>query len=285
MTAPEPAIRICASAAQRSRNIASCTCVGAVRRLHGDEHRERERGREAGEADRRGNRLARLARREDGDHQQQPRCGEQRERRGEREPVDVRLADHGPPSTWLTEVCAVVARRTRGRRRGSATPRGRAGRGRAARRPRARRGAGRAPRRAPPGPTSWWRTPEIARSMYIAASTIAAAPITAQAQPCWKTPARIRNSPAKDVESGTASEMMPIVITIVASAGRPRAIPPSCEKRPVDVRRSTMPASRKRVVEMSAWLTICSTAPSKPRSFVRRRARARSGPTARARST
>ena len=112
------------------------------------------------------------------------------------------------------------------------------------------------------GPTSWCSTPEIARSMYIAASTIPAAPTTAQPQPCWKTPARIRNSPANEVESGTASEMTPIVSTSVASAGRPRAMPPSSRNSPVDVRRSTIPAIRNSVAEMSAWLTICSTAPS-----------------------
>ena len=89
-------------------------------------------------------------------------------------------------------------RRTRGRRSGSATPRARAGRGRAARRRRARRGAGRARSPARPEPTSWCSTAEIARSMYIAASTIAAAPTTAHAQPCWNTPARIRNSPANE---------------------------------------------------------------------------------------
>ena len=61
--------------------------------------------------------------------------------------------------------------------------------------------------------------------------------------------------------------MIPVVMTSVASAGRPRAMPPSRENSPVDVRRSTMPASRKSEAEMSAWLTICSTAPSKPRSL------------------
>ena len=66
--------------------------------------------------------------------------------------------------------------------------------------------------------------------MYIAASTIATAPTTAQPQPCWKTPARIRNSPAKFDESGTASAITPTVIRTVASAGRPRAMPPSSDE-------------------------------------------------------
>ena len=101
--------------------------------------------------------------------------------------------------------------------------------------------------------------------MYIAASTIATAPTTAQPQPCWKTPARIRNSPAKFEESGTASAITPTVIRTVASAGRPRAIPPSRASSPVAVRRSTIPASRNIDIERRPWLTICSTAPSKPR--------------------
>ena len=85
------------------------------------------------------------------------------------------------------------------------------------------------------------------------------------------TPARIRNSPAKLADSGTASAMMPVVMTSVASAGRPRAMPPSCAKTPVPVRRSTEPASRKSAAETSPWLTDWSTAPSTPRSFAAKR--------------
>src|SRR6266849_7236560 len=103
--------------------------------------------------------------------------------------------------------------------------------------------------------------------MYIAASTIAAAPTTAQPQPRWKTPARIRNSPANADDSGTASAMIPVVISTVASTGRPRAIPPRRPSSPVVVRRSTIPASRNSVVEISPWLTICSTEPVSPRSL------------------
>ena len=62
--------------------------------------------------------------------------------------------------------------------------------------------------------------------MYIAASTIAPAPIAAHHHARWKAPARIRNSPANAAEPGTASEMMPTVIKSVASAGRPFAMPP-----------------------------------------------------------
>ena len=57
----------------------------------------------------------------------------------------------------------------------------------------------------------------------------------------------------------------------VASAGRPRAIPPSSRNSPVAVRRSIAPASRNSVAEISPWLTIWSTAPSKPRSFAANR--------------
>ena len=67
--------------------------------------------------------------------------------------------------------------------------------------------------------------------------------------------------------------MIPVVISTVASAGRPFAIPPSAENCPVAVRRSTAPASRKSVAEISPWLTICSTAPSIPSEFVANRPR------------
>jgi hypothetical protein len=103
--------------------------------------------------------------------------------------------------------------------------------------------------------------------MYIAARTIAAAPTTAQPQPSPKTPARIRNSPANAVDPGTASAITPVVISSVASAGRPRAIPPSRAKSPVAARRSITPASRKSAPEISPWFTIWSTAPSVPSSF------------------
>ena len=59
-------------------------------------------------------------------------------------------------------------------------------------------------------PSRSWSTAEISRSMYIAASTIAIAPTTAQPHPVSKTPVRIRNSPAKAVDPGTASAMMPV---------------------------------------------------------------------------
>ena len=107
--------------------------------------------------------------------------------------------------------------------------------------------------------------------MYIAARTIAAAPIAAHHQARWKTPARTRNSPAKDAEPGTASAITPTVTRSVASAGRPRAMLPNSRNSPVVVRRSTAPATRKSEIEMSPWATICSTAPSKPRSVPAKR--------------
>ena len=100
--------------------------------------------------------------------------------------------------------------------------------------------------------------------MYIAASTIPVAPATAQPQPVPKTPSRIRNSPANADEPGTASAMIPVTMSIVASTGRPRAMPPSRSKLPVEVRRSIVPASRKSAAEISPWLTDCSTAPLIP---------------------
>ena len=88
---------------------------------------------------------------------------------------------------------------------------------------------------------SWWRTAEISRSMYMAASTMATAPTTAQPQPMSKMPLRTRNSAANALEPGTASAMTPVVIRIVASTGRPRAMPPSRRSSPVLVRRSIAP--------------------------------------------
>ena len=49
--------------------------------------------------------------------------------------------------------------------------------------------------------------------------------------------------------------MIPVVISTVASAGRPRAIPPSAANALVPVRVSTIPASRKSVAETSPCAT------------------------------
>ena len=61
---------------------------------------------------------------------------------------------------------------------------------------------------------------------------------------------------------------MPVVITIVASAGRPRARPPRRRNSPSPVRTSTTPASRKSSTESSPWLTIWNVAPVAPMSFM-----------------
>ena len=53
----------------------------------------------------------------------------------------------------------------------------------------------------------------------------------------------IRNSPAKVAEPGTASAMIPVAMSIVASTGRPQAMPPSASSSPV-WRRSTIPTRR-----------------------------------------
>src|SRR4029453_5149537 len=121
------------------------------------------------------------------------------------------------------------------------------------------------------GPGLRCSTAEISRSMYIAASPIAAAPTLAYPEPVRKTPARIANSPANAAEPGTASAITPVVISTVASAGLPRAIPPRPPSSPVVVRRSIAPARRKSVAEMRPWLTICSTAPLSPRSLTAKR--------------
>jgi hypothetical protein len=79
------------------------------------------------------------------------------------------------------------------------------------------------------------------------------------------------NSPANAVESGTASAITPVVSSSVASAGLPRAIPPSSLSSPLAVRRSMTPAVRNSVAEISPWFTDWSTAPLKPRSFAAKR--------------
>jgi hypothetical protein len=111
----------------------------------------------------------------------------------------------------------------------------------------------------------------MSRSTYIAASTIAPATITLQPQPWAYTPVRIRNSPAKVTEPGTASATIPSVISAVASAGRPFAIPPSRTSSPVVVRRSTVAASRNIPPETSAWATDCRIAPAIPASLAAKR--------------
>jgi hypothetical protein len=78
--------------------------------------------------------------------------------------------------------------------------------------------------------------------MYIAASTIAPAPITPPDPVLLEdAPARIRNSPANEDESGTASAITPVVIN--RSRGSDGRAPSRRASRssPVDVRRSTMP--------------------------------------------
>src|SRR5581483_7047797 len=133
-------------------------------------------------------------RNEDRGHQQQAGRTEQRERRRQGEPVDVRCGepcDHGNPLTivavawfapkaWPETRFGQAESPTRQRSSGTTT----------ASSPRRRSSAA----SGTAGPTSSCRTPEIARSMYIAASTIAIAPTTAQPQPCRNAPARIRNS-------------------------------------------------------------------------------------------
>ncbi len=98
--------------------------------------------------------------------------------------------------------------------------------------------------------------------MYIAASTIPVAPSTAHHHARWYAPPRIRNSPANAAEPGTASEITPVAISSVASAGRPRAMPPRNANWSLVVRRSIVPAMRNSDTEMSPCAIICSTAPS-----------------------
>ena len=57
-------------------------------------------------------------------------------------------------------------------------------------------------------------------------------------------------------------------MSTVASAGRPRAMPPSRSKLPVPARASTIPASMNSVTEIRPWFTIWSSAPFQPARFV-----------------
>src|SRR5205823_1239217 len=211
--------------------------------------------------DRRGHEGAREAerthpRREDAaDARGHEHCGEQADARGreqrqhrrEREPVDRRLIDHrtswarpgkpgGTPKVRSVIAAGQADRTSRQATSGTRIPSS-AGRRSSA-------------LSETDGPGLWWSTAEISRSVYIAASTIATAPTTDQPQPTGKTPVRIMNSPANAVEPGTASAITPVAISIVASAGRPFAIPPSRRSSPVAARRSTEPASMKSVAEI-----------------------------------
>src|SRR5689334_9088164 len=235
-----------------------------VRGSHVEGDGEPECGGVPERADDAGCSLAPSARDEHGAEQRHARRDQQRVHRREREPVDVRPRDHlnwvrtssAPWSLWK-ECCVIAAGQiesaSRHARRGTVTPSS-AGRRSSAESDTA-------------GPTSRCSTAETRRSTYMAASTIARAPATDHPQPRWKTPARIRNSPANADDNGTASAITPAVSRTVASAGRPRAIPPSRPSSPVSARRSTIPASRNSVAEIKPWLTICSTEPSRPRSF------------------
>ena len=113
---------------------------------------------------------------------------------------------------------------------------------RAARRARARPAAGRAPRRQTVEPRASCRTAEISRSMYIAASTIAPAPIAAHHQARWKTPARMRNSPANDRRAGHGERDHADASSAASRAPVGRA--PS--RRAAGTRRSSSAARRRR---------------------------------------
>ena len=104
------------------------------------------------------------------------------------------------------------------------------------------------------------------------ASTIEPAPITAQAQPCWKTPARIRNSPAKFDRERHGERDHPDR----HQRGRERgpAARHAAEQRELAGRGAPLDhpgEQEQRHAEIRPWLTIWSTAPSKPRSLPAKR--------------
>ena len=211
MTAPDPAISTCASAAQRSRNIASCTTRSCFGLFVVEHDREDERATKPAKATNAEIALRVVPRA----RSTATTAGARRDRaataRGEREPVDVRLDDHlrlgrQAVNRTLSPASSVHVCESRVPPPNERVPEIRFGHARepdqaerrAARRRRARRRAGRAPRPAPPG-----RRPGAARPRSRAACTSPparspTAPTTAQTQPCWNTPARIRNSPAND---------------------------------------------------------------------------------------
>src|SRR5262249_19469893 len=141
------------------------------------------------------------ARYEDGAQERDAGCQQERIDGRKREPVDVRLRDRRDHLNWdatsaapwspRKEGCVIAAGQTESASRqaisGTVTPSS-AGRRSSAESETA-------------GPTSRCSTAEIRRRTYIAASTIATAPVTAQPHPRWKTPARMRNSPANADES------------------------------------------------------------------------------------
>src|SRR6185503_14849127 len=211
----------------------------AARRLVEDDPGEHARGDEAGEDDERAEEAAHRSGHEHAAEQGDARRGEQRKGRRKREPVDRGCRDHGVASVWSPRI--------------SGKPRSETSAGQAERKSSSPtsgitiasssgRTSGASSRTS--RPRAVWSTAEITRSMYIAARTMPAAPATAQPQATPYTPARIRNSPANAQEPGTASAMIPVVISRVARTGRPRAIPPRPAKALVPVRISTMPARR-----------------------------------------
>ena len=110
-------------------------------------------------------------------------------------------------------------------------------------------------------------TAEIQRSMYIAASTIVIEASVPTSQNSRNAPSSTRNSDAKRPDPGTASVAMPVVMQIVASAGRPRASPPTRSNRSLPKRICTQPASRKSRAESRPWLIIWNVAPVPPWSL------------------
>src|SRR6185437_9635634 len=180
-----------------------------VRALDVEDDREDHRGDEAAEPEQRRGLLADAAGYEHGRHEQQAGGADQAQRRRKGEPVDVRLHDHGAYLVHPPGPASVVWMLTSAWSPPKACPDTSAGQ---ADNPIRHATSGTTTASSPTRrsraesltaePTSSCSTAEMMRSMYMAASTIATAPTTAQPQPCWKTPARMRNSPANDVESG-----------------------------------------------------------------------------------
>ena len=116
-------------------------------------------------------------------------------------------------------------------------------------------------------PRSRCSTAEISRSMYIAASTIAIAPMTPYSQPVLEDAGEDEELAGERAGARHRQGDDPRGHQHGREHGS--AFGHAAQEGEVVRRRAalTLAASRNRAAEMSPWLTICSTAPSKPSEF------------------
>ena len=81
-------------------------------------------------------------------------------------------------------------------------------------------------------------------------------------QRCWrKTPVRMRNSPANELDPGMASEAMVTIRKMPLSRGAPTASPPMSSMRSSGAARLRMATMANAAATTTPWFTIWSTAP------------------------